>query len=114
MPVDCVVVLFVTIVRQRAGCSGGSLAATPDCKPVIPGSIRQSPQPTVDCQPLDGLPSRMVLHCRLSSEGRQRRINTKKGLWSTKKKLMEKKLDEEPTCTKAESDTPDMMLPVSL
>jgi hypothetical protein len=36
--------------------------------------IRQSPQPTVDCQSLDGLPSGMALRCRLSSEGQQRRI----------------------------------------
>jgi hypothetical protein len=28
---------------------------------------------------LDGLPSGMVLHCRLSSEVRQRRINAKMG-----------------------------------
>jgi hypothetical protein len=56
--------------------SGGSLVAIPDCKPAIQVQIRQSPQPTVDCQSLDGLPSGMVLHCRLSSEGRQRRINT--------------------------------------
>ncbi len=61
------------------GSSGGSLVATPDCKPAVPGSNQQSPQPTVDCQSLDGLPSGMVLHCRLSSEGRQKRINTKKG-----------------------------------
>jgi hypothetical protein len=36
--------------------------------------IQQSPQPTVNCQSLDGLPSGMALRCRLSSEGRQRRI----------------------------------------
>jgi hypothetical protein len=36
--------------------------------------IQQTPQPTLDCQSLDGLPSGMALPCRLSSEGRQRRI----------------------------------------
>jgi hypothetical protein len=30
------------------------------------------------------MPSRMILHCKLSSEGWQRRILTKKCLWSTK------------------------------
>jgi hypothetical protein len=39
--------------------------------------IQQSPQPTVDCQSLDGLPSGMALCCRLSSEGRQRSIYKK-------------------------------------
>jgi hypothetical protein len=36
--------------------------------------IQQSPQPIVDCQSLDGLPSGLALPCRLSSEGWQRRI----------------------------------------
>jgi hypothetical protein len=34
--------------------------------------------------PVLRLPSGMGLHCRLSSEGRQRIINTRKGFWSTK------------------------------
>jgi hypothetical protein len=38
------------------------------------GSREQSPRPTVDCPSLDGLPSGMALHCRLSSEGRPMRI----------------------------------------
>jgi hypothetical protein len=33
----------------------------------------------------------MVLHCRLSSEGRQRRINTKKGASGPPKTIKEKK-----------------------
>jgi hypothetical protein len=64
------------------------------------------PQPTVDFSPAySGLfPSLqwtatpwmgchlgMVLHCRLSSEGRQRRINTKKGLLVHQKQLRKKR-----------------------
>jgi hypothetical protein len=33
----------------------------------------------------------MGCHCRLSSEGQQRKINTKRGLWSIKKKIRKKK-----------------------
>jgi hypothetical protein len=41
--------------------------------PAVPGSNPASVSPV--CQILDGLPSPwMVLHCRLSFEGRQRRI----------------------------------------
>jgi hypothetical protein len=36
--------------------------------------IQQSPQPTVDCQSSDGLPSGMALRISLSSEGWQRKI----------------------------------------
>jgi hypothetical protein len=56
------------------GSSGGSYVATPDYKLQSWVQIQQSPQPTVDCQSLDGQPSGMALCCRLSSEGRQRRI----------------------------------------
>jgi hypothetical protein len=38
----------------------------------------------------------MVLHCRLSSEGRQRRINTKKGPLVHQKQLRKKKILETP------------------
>jgi hypothetical protein len=38
----------------------------------------------VNCQSSHRLPSGMVLHYRLSSKGWQRRINTTKGLCSTK------------------------------
>jgi hypothetical protein len=38
--------------------------------------IPQCTQPTVDCQSLDGLPFRILLHCGLSSERRHRRIYT--------------------------------------
>ncbi len=68
------------------GSSGGSLVATPDCKLQSWVQIHQSPQPTVDCQSLDGLPSGMALFCRLSSEGRQRSIYIKH-----KKTIKEKK-----------------------
>ncbi len=54
------------------------------------GLIRQSPQPKVDFQSLDGLPSGTVLNCNLS-QGQQRRVNTKKGFWSTKNNSREKK-----------------------
>jgi hypothetical protein len=44
------------------------------------------------CNSLDRLPSGMVLHCRLSFEGRQRRINTlKKGASGPPKTSKEKK-----------------------
>jgi hypothetical protein len=59
------------------GSSGGSLVATPNCKLQSWVQIQQSPQPTMDCQSLDGLPSGMALCCRLSSEGRQRSIYKK-------------------------------------
>ncbi len=49
--------------------SGGSLVASPDSKSAVPGLNTAISQPTVDCQFLDRLPSGMVLHCRLSSEG---------------------------------------------
>jgi hypothetical protein len=56
------------------GSSGGSLIAPPDCKPAVPSSY-----PAISTA-YNGLP---ILGwsaiCRLSSEGRQRRINTKKG-----------------------------------
>jgi hypothetical protein len=48
-------------VRERVNSSGGSLVATPDCKLQSWVQIQQSPQPTVDCQSLDGLPSGMAL-----------------------------------------------------
>jgi hypothetical protein len=58
--------------------SGGWLVGhqTVNLQPWV--QIRQSPQQIVYCQPLHGLPSGMVLHCRLSFEGQQRRINTKR------------------------------------
>ncbi len=71
------------------GSSGGSLVATPDCKMQSWVQIQQSPQPTVDCQSLDGLPSGMALCCRLSSEGRQRSINKKKTKTIKEKKIYE-------------------------
>jgi hypothetical protein len=43
------------------GSSGGSLVMAPDCKLQSWVQIQQSPQPTVDCQSLDGLPSGMAL-----------------------------------------------------
>ncbi len=73
------------------GSSGDSLVATPDVNLQSRVQIRQSPQPTVDCQSLDGLPSGMVLYCRLSSEGRQRRINIKKGSPGPPKTIKKKK-----------------------
>jgi hypothetical protein len=69
------------------GSSGGSLVATPDCKLQSWVQIQQSPQPTVDCQSLDGLPSGMALCCMLSSEGRQRSICKKHQKQLRKKKL---------------------------
>jgi hypothetical protein len=68
------------------GSSGGSLVATPDYKLQSWVQIQQSPQPTVDCQSLDGQPSGMALCCRLSSEGRQRRIYLKKHQKQLRKK----------------------------
>ncbi len=56
----------------------GSLVATPDCKLQSWVQIQQSPQPIVDCQSLDWLPSGMALCCMLSSEGRQRSIHKNK------------------------------------
>jgi hypothetical protein len=52
--------------------SGGSLVATPDFETAVLGS----PQPTVDCQSLDRLPSGMALLSMLSSEGQHGRIKT--------------------------------------
>ncbi len=54
--------------------------------------IQQTPQPTLDCQSLDGLPSGMALPCRLSSEGRQRRI------WTIGTSLPPKTFKEKRTC----------------
>ncbi len=68
------------------GSSGGSLVMAPDCKLQSWVQIQQSPQPTVDCQSLDGLPSGMALWCRLSSEGRQRSIYKKHQKQLRKKK----------------------------
>ncbi len=48
-------------VVAHLGSSGGSLVATPDCKLQSWVQIQQSPQPKVDCQSLDGLPSGMAL-----------------------------------------------------
>ncbi len=67
------------VVAHWLGSSGGSLAATPECKPAVPGlnlaiSLAYSGLPI-----LGWVPSGMVLHTRLFSEGCQRRINTKKG-----------------------------------
>jgi hypothetical protein len=76
------------VFNYYSGSSGGSLVATPDCKLQSWVQIQQSPQPTVDCQSLDGQPSGMALCCRLSSEGRQRRIYLKK----TPKTIKEKNL----------------------
>jgi hypothetical protein len=61
------------------GSSRGSLAVTPDHKTAVRGlnpaiSLAYC---TVNCQSLDGQPSGMILHCRLSSEEGQKRINTK-------------------------------------
>jgi hypothetical protein len=72
----------------RVGSSGGSLVATPDCKLQSWVQIQQSPQPTVDCQSLDGLPSGMALCCMLSSEGRQRSICKKHQKQLRKKKIL--------------------------
>jgi hypothetical protein len=60
------------------------LIATPDSEKAVLGSN------PVDCQSLDGLPSGMALYCRLSSEGRQRRIYTI-GTSVPPKKIKEKK-----------------------
>jgi hypothetical protein len=63
---------------------------TQDCKPAVPGS-NPAISPAYSGLPiLRWLPFGTVLHCRLSSEGWQRRINTKKGLWSTKNNEGEK------------------------
>ncbi len=80
------VVALVGAVVAHCGSSSGSLVATPDCKLQSWVQIQQSPQPTVDCQSLDGLPSRMALCCTLSSEGQQRSIYKK-----TPKTIKEKK-----------------------
>ncbi len=45
------------------GSRGGSLVVTPDYETAVLAQIQQSPQPTVDCQSLDGLLSGMAL-CR--------------------------------------------------
>ncbi len=52
------------------GSNGGSMVATPDCETAVLGS-----NPTIS-PAYSGLPSGMALPCRLSSEGRQRRILT--------------------------------------
>ncbi len=65
---------------EIAGSRGGSLVAISDCKSAVPGSNQAIPLPKLDFQSFDGLPSGMVCKCRLSSERRQRRINTKKGI----------------------------------
>ncbi len=77
-------------MAHRYGSSGGSLVATPDCNLQSRVLVPQFPQPTVDCHSLDGLSSGMVLHCGLSSEGLQRRINTKKGPLVHQKQLRKK------------------------
>jgi hypothetical protein len=75
-----------TFSQKIYGSNGGSLVVSSNCKP--PSSPRfESPEPIVDCQFLDGLPSGMVLHCRLYSEGRQRRKKYKIGLLVHQKKL---------------------------
>jgi hypothetical protein len=72
--------------RWLLGSSGGPFGATPDCKLQSWVQIQQSPQPTVDCQSLDGQPSEMALCCMLSSEGWQRRIYLKKHQKQLRKK----------------------------
>ncbi len=42
----------------------------------LPSRMVQSSQPKADYVSFEGLPSRMVLHCFLSSQGRQRKRNT--------------------------------------
>jgi hypothetical protein len=81
----------VYIFIGGGGRSGGLLVAKPDCKTAVLGSNPASPQPTVDCQSLDGLQSGMALPCRLSSEGRQRRILTT-GTSVPPKTIKEKKI----------------------
>jgi hypothetical protein len=65
IPVSTKPVFFSNATTAHLGSSGGSLVATPDCKLQFWVQIQQSPQPTVDCQSLDGLPSRMALCCML-------------------------------------------------
>ncbi len=60
------------------GSSGGSLVAISDCKPDVPGSNPAISPTYSGLSILDGLLSGIVLHCTLSSEGWQRRINAKK------------------------------------
>jgi hypothetical protein len=64
--------------------SSGSLVATPGCKPVVSGSNPAISQASSGLPLLDGLPSGMVLHCRLSSKWQERKINSKEGFWYTK------------------------------
>jgi hypothetical protein len=56
------------------GSSGGSLVAPPDCKPAVPSS-NPAISPAYNGLPILG----WAAICRLSSEGRQRRITTEKG-----------------------------------
>jgi hypothetical protein len=57
-----------------SGSSGGSLVVTPDCETAVLGSNPAISQAYSGFQTLDGLASGMALCCRLSSEGRQRRM----------------------------------------
>jgi hypothetical protein len=54
------------------------------CKPVVLGLNPAICPAHCGLPSLDGLPSGMVFHCRLSFEGRQGRITTKKRFWATK------------------------------
>ncbi len=56
------------------GSSGGSLVATPDCKTAVLGSNPAISPVYSGLLSWDGRPSGMALRCRLSSEGRQRKI----------------------------------------
>ncbi len=71
------VVGHVGAVVAHCRSSGSSLVVTPDCETASWVRIQQSPQPTVDCQSLAGLPTGMALHFRLSSEWRQENMSYK-------------------------------------
>jgi hypothetical protein len=64
------------VVAHWLGSSGGSLVATPDCKTAVLGSNPAISPTYSGLLSRDGLPSGMALRCRLSSEGRQRKILT--------------------------------------
>jgi hypothetical protein len=66
------------------------LVATPDCETAVLGSNPAISPATVDCQSLDGLPSGIVLQCRLFFVGQQRRIKTVKA--SVPPKTIKKKV----------------------
>ncbi len=65
------------------------MVVTPNCEPRSSPRF-ECPEPIVDFQFLAGLPSGMVLHCRLSSEGRQRRKKIQKRAFGPQKTIKEK------------------------